>query len=261
MDGALAHQRWQAARRAELAGPDSWLGMRGLFWLEAGRNAVGNSADAIVQLPSGAAHLGDLVWEQGRIFWFPVDGACRELETDRSGQPSTVDDKNLSFFIVDRDNRLAARLRDRDWADNKPFAGLDYFPYDPAWRIQAEWQALSPPLSMAVPNVAGELKTVLVSHQAVFALGGERVTLLPMSVSADEIFFIFRDRTSGKESYGAGRFLKASIAVDDKITLDFNFAYNPPCAFTPFAICPLAPPENCLPFPLPAGEKKPLGKL
>lgn len=253
-------RKWQQQRHDELAGPDSWLGMLGLFWLEPGRNAVGHASDAVVQLPSGPAHLGDLLWDEGRIFWQPAEGVRLELETDRAGKPSSVEHGNLSFFVVDRDNRLAARLRDRNWASRQPFAGLEYFPDDPAWRIEATWQALTPPLAMQVPNVAGDLKTVLVSHQAVFEVGGESVTLLPMSVSDDEVFFVFRDRTSGKESYGAGRFLKATAAVNGKITLNFNFAYNPPCAFTPFATCPLPPPENWLPFPVPAGEKKPLGK-
>lgn len=253
-------EEWQQRRHDELAGPDSWLGMLGLFWLEPGRNAVGHAADAVVHLPSGPAHLGDLLWEQGRVFWQPAEGVRLELETDRAGKPSSVDHENLSFFIVDRDNRLAARLRDRNWASSKPFAGLEYFPDDPAWCIEAAWQALTPPLALEVPNVAGDLKTVLVCHQAVFEVGGESVTLLPMSVTNDEVFFVFRDRTSGKESYGAGRFLKATAAVNGKITLNFNFAYNPPCAFTPFATCPLPPPENWLPFPVPAGEKQPLGK-
>jgi uncharacterized protein (DUF1684 family) len=257
MDIVASHQRWQSARNAELAGADSWLGIIGLFWLEPGINRVGSAADAVVRLPAGPAHLGELNWVGEQIFWQPVTGPASELQTDRSGPASTVDQENLSFFVVDRDNRLAVRLRDRDWAASKPFAGLAYFSYDPAWRIEAEWQALPSPLSMEVPNVSGDLKTVLVSHQAVFVVAGESVALLPMSVSDDEVFFVFRDRTSGKDSYGAGRFLKAPVPVDGKIVLDFNFAYSPPCAFTPFATCPLPPPENWLQFAVAAGEKKP----
>ena len=82
------------------------------------------------------------------------------------------------------------------------------------------------------------------------------MTLLPISVGVNEAFFVFRDRTSGKETYGAGRFLTVLLNGSNRITLDFNFAYNPPCAFTPFATCPLPPPENWLPFAIPAGEKK-----
>jgi len=109
---------------------------------------------------------------------------------------------------------------------------------------------------MEVPNVSGDLKVVEVAYQAVFEVAGQTVRLLPMAVGDKEVFFVFRDQTSGRESYGAGRFLKANPAVNQKICLDFNFAYNPPCAFTPFATCPLPPPENWLPFALPAGERK-----
>ena len=249
---------WRQARQAELAAPDSWLGLIGLFWLEPGLNSVGSAEGSTVLLPDGPSHLGDLRWQDGRLFWLPDEGLAVELQSDLHGQPTTVDYKNWSFFVVDRDNRLVVRLRDRDWAQHKPFAGLDYFAYEPAWCIDAEWQELSPPISMEVPNVAGELKSVLVRHRAVFQWAGQQVELLPMSVSDSEIFFVFRDRSSGKDSYGAGRFLKAPVAVDGKITLDFNFAYSPPCAFTPFAMCPLPPPENWLPFAVTAGEKKPL---
>ena len=257
MDSDQVHQRWRLARRDELAGPNSWLGLIGLFWLEPGLNPVGSAEGSTVLLPAGPPHLGDLCWQGDKLFWLPEEGAEIELQTDLNGQPSTVDYKNWSFFVVDRNNRLAARLRDRDWALVKPFNGLEYFAYDPAWRIDAEWQTLSPPVSMEVPNVAGELKTVLVEQRAVFEIAGQQVELLPMSVSATEIFFVFRDRSSGKETYGAGRFLKVPVSVDGKISLDFNFAYSPPCAFTPFATCPLPPPENWLPFAVTAGEKKP----
>jgi uncharacterized protein (DUF1684 family) len=124
-------------------------------------------------------------------------------------------------------------------------------------RIEAEWQPLEPPQVMEVPNVTGDLKPVTVAWQAAFALGGQRVTLLPMNVSESGVFFVFRDATSGRISYGAGRFLNTEAAIDGRIVLDFNFAYSPPCAFTPFATCPLPPPENWLPFAVEAGEKRP----
>ena len=250
-------EKWQRQRQAELAGPDSWLGMAGLFWLEEGVNRVGSAAGSHVQLGDGPPHLGDLLWQDDKVFWQPLAGETIELQTDIAGKPSTVDHKNWSFFVVDRDKRLAARLRNRDWALNRPFAGLAYFPHDPAWSIEAVWQTLSPPVRMEVPNVSGELKVVMVEHEAVFEYEGQTVELKPMSVSEKEVFFVFRDRTSGKETYGAGRFLRVPVAVNGKITVDFNFAFNPPCAFTPFATCPLPPPENWLSFAVMAGEKKP----
>ncbi|PKO86992.1 MAG: hypothetical protein CVU16_16375 [Betaproteobacteria bacterium HGW-Betaproteobacteria-10] len=265
---------WQQARHDELAAPDSWLGLIGLYWLEAGVNSVGSAADAVVNLPSGPAHFGDLRWEGGRVFWQPVGAMTVELQTDHLGKPTTVDCENWSFFVVDRDHRLAVRVRDRNWAVSRSFTGLDYFPFDRAWQIEADWQSIAPPLRLEVPNISGDLKTVDVAHRAVFAVAGQTVALLPMAVGDNEVFFVFRDRSSGKETYGAGRFLKVPAAtiktkagprileaavdpaVDGKIRLDFNRAYNPPCAFSSFATCPLPPPENWLPFPVLAGEKK-----
>lgn len=257
-----AWQRWRERRHDELAGPESWLGLTGLFWLEHGANAVGSGEDAVLRLPAGPQRLGVLYWEtDGRVFWQREQAAREELQSDRNGSPTVVDWQNMSFFLVDRDNRLAARVRDRDWATQRPFAGLEYFPFDPAWQVEAMWQPFPEPLSMEVPNVSGELKTVAVTHRAVFEIDGQTLSLLPMSVGEKDVFFVFRDRSSGRESYGAGRFLRAPRPADgeQKIALDFNRSFNPPCAFTPFATCPLPPPENWLPIEVRAGEKKPVG--
>lgn len=251
-----AWQRWCEARENELSGPDSWIGLVGLHWLEAGINRVGSGEDCVVQLPDGAGYLGDLVWSGDALRWQPVSGSALALATDRDGAPTVVDCAPFAFFVVERDGRLAARVRDRGWATQQPFAGLSYFDYDPAWVVDASWKALEPPVVMEVPNVTGDLKPVTVTHKAVFDVAGVPVELLPMSVGEQEVFFVFRDRTSGRESYGAGRFLKAKPAQAGRIRLDFNFAFNPPCAFTAFATCPLPPPENWLSFPVAAGEKK-----
>lgn len=248
---------WRQARQAELSGPDSWLGLVGLFWLTPGLNAVGSATDAKVRLPGGPPRLGNLLWAGGRVIWQPATGEACELQTDLAGAPTPVTFEHLVFFIVDREGQLAARVRDRDWSAKQPFVGLDYFPHDPAWEIAADWQSLSPPLCLEVPNVSGELKSVEVVHQAVFTLAGQVIRLLPVSESENEVFFVFRDLSSGKATYGAGRFLKAQAAVNGRLSLDFNRAYNPPCAFTPFATCPLPPPENWLPVAVPAGEKMP----
>jgi len=250
-------EKWRIARHAELAGPDSWLGMCGLYWLAPGINRVGSGDDCPVRLPDGApACLGELDWQGEALIWRGLDGGLRELQTDRQGKADAVEWRSLVFFVVEREGRLAARVRDRDWAARQSFAGLEYFPEDPSWLVEADWLPLDPPVTMDVPNVTGELKSVEVAFKAVFASDGQSVELLPMSVGADEVFFVFRDRTSGRETYGAGRFLKAKPAVDGRITLDFNRAFNPPCAFTPFATCPLPPPENWLPFAIAAGEKR-----
>lgn len=249
---------WQARRQEELSAPDSWLGLIALIWLEPGSNSVGSSPDCTVVLPKGPPLLGHLAVAGTVVTWMPAEGTAEalSLSTDHEGEPSVVTWGDLAFFVIEREGRLAVRLRDRGWASRQPFAGLEYFPFAREWRVAADWLPLDPPQTMEVPNVTGELKRVRVDWQAVFDYDGHEVTLLPMTVAEDHVFFIFRDGTSGRESYGAGRFLRARPAEEGRIVLDFNRAYNPPCAFTPFATCPLPPPENWLPFPIRAGEKK-----
>src|SRR5574343_338521 len=251
---------WRAARHDELAGVDSWLGLIGLEWLQEGRNRDGSGGDCIVCLPRGPAYLGDLLCSGESVAWQPLGAEALALATDREGAPTVIEAHPFAFFVVERDGRLAARVRDRDWAKARPFDGVCCFSYDAAWDIDANWVTLEPPVAMTVPNVSGELKPVLLTHKAVFDVAGQTVELLPMSVSESEAFFVFRDRTSGRESYGAGRFLKVPLTGKSKIRLNFNFAYNPPCAFTAFATCPLPPPENWLGFAIPAGELKPAAK-
>lgn len=246
---------WQAARRRALAAPDSWQGLVGLFWLEEGDNRLDASSDSPVSIPDLQVAGGTLRWDGAAVLWQPDDGAARTLATDRDGRPDLVRLGRHEFFIVERQGRVAARVRDLEWASRTPPLQLDYFPAAPQWRIEAEWRPLQPPRSMEVPNVSGELQVVEVDHAAVFSHDGQQVELLPMSVGEDGVFFVFRDRTSGRESYGAGRFLKVPLTVDGKIVLDFNYAYSPPCAFTPFATCPLPPQENEMPIAVRAGEK------
>jgi uncharacterized protein (DUF1684 family) len=255
MSAREAWLRWRDGRERELRGPESWFGVVGLFCLEPGRNVVGSDPAATVVLPAGPAHLGELEWASGAVTWHPDGGKPQVLDTDIASRPTAVDHENLSFFIVDRDGRLAARVRDRDWAAQRPFAGISCYDYDPAWRFEAAWVALDTPLALEVPNVSGELKRVSVTHRAVFSVAGTDVALVPTIVGDGQVFFPFRDRTSGRATYGAGRFLYAPAPADGGILLDFNFAFTPPCAFTPFATCPLPPPENWLPFELPAGEQ------
>ncbi|HZX33338.1 MAG TPA: DUF1684 domain-containing protein [Rhodocyclaceae bacterium] len=265
----VGHQRWRQRRLDELSAPDSWFGLVGLHWLEPGRNPVGSAPDCAVVLPEGPAHLGDLVWDGAFVLWQPAAGieAVEEeggesqsgeimLRTDRDGEPSRVHAGNLAFFVIERDGRPAVRVRDLAWRGKRSFAGVECYPFDPAWRIEARWEELDEPWALEVQSVTGELKTINVPARARFAVAGAEYALLPLDVGDEGAFFIFRDATSGPETYGGGRFLRAKPAADGRIVLDFNRAFNPPCAFTAFATCTLAPPENRLPFAVRAGEKK-----
>src|SRR5690606_13501956 len=150
------------------------------------------------------------------------------------------------------------RVKDTEAATRTGFLGIDYFPIDPSWRVTAKWVPFEPVHKLEIPNVLGDIDEMPVPGKAVFERDGKTFELLPVleEPGADSLFFILADRTSGKQTYGAARFLYTDMPKDGKLVIDFNKAYNPPCAFTPFATCPLAPPENRLDLAITAGEKK-----
>ncbi|GBG02687.1 hypothetical protein AZSI13_20140 [Azospira sp. I13] len=256
------HQGWRQRRLAELTAADGWPGLIGLFWLEPGANVVGWGEDCTVRLPAEvaeAANLGVIEWSGETVEsvrWRPREGDPQTLLIDAKGAPTTVAWGDYRFTVIARDGRLAVRLRDLAWQARRPFPGIDCFDYDPAWRIEARWETLAESLTMEVPTVTGELKSVQVGYRAVFEIQGQTLALLPMEVTGESVFFVFRDGSSGRLTYGAGRFLRTAAPEHGRLVLDFNRAYNPPCAFTPFATCPLPPPENWLPLAILAGEKK-----
>lgn len=262
-------EQWRMLRVARLTAPDGWLSLIGLHWLEHGRNAVGSAAGNAVVLRKGPAHLGTIDWNQDGSLHLTltknsgalIDGAKKSdvvLLDDSHDKPTTVSFGTVSFYAIDRNGRKGLRVKDTNAPARKDFLGIDYFPIDQSWRIVARWVPFDPPHKLETPNVLGQIDTFPVPGKAVFERDGHTHELLPViEVPGDtQLFLIFADRTSGKETYGAARFLYADMPKDGKIVLDFNQAYNPPCAFTAFATCPLAPPENRLDLRVTAGEKK-----
>jgi uncharacterized protein len=265
-----AHQieAWRSGRVERLKAPGGWLSLIGLHWLKDGRNTVGSAKDNDVVLAKGPAHLGVVALKDGKatIELDPkagatIDGQSRKsalLLDDSNEKPTTVAFGTVSFYLVDRNGRKGLRVKDTQADARTHFLGIDNFPVDPSWRIEAKWVPFNPPHTLETPNVLGQTDSFPVPGKAVFERGGKTYELLPViEVPGDkELFLIFADRTSGKETYGAARFLYAEMPKDGTIVLDFNKAYNPPCAFTPYATCPLAPPENRLDLSVTAGEKK-----
>ncbi len=270
-------EQWRAARVARLTAPDGWLSLIGLEWLHEGANRVGSAADNDIVLKAGPAHLGTVT--------LAADGAVRialakdsgatidgkpvaeaalvdDMHVAAGAAPTTVRFGHANFHVIERDGRKALRVKDSDAEARRDFSGIDYFPIDPSWRIEADWVPFVPAQDLQMGSVIGTIDTVKVPGKAVFRRDGHTFELLPYQEEpGGELFFVLADRTSGKETYGAARFLYAALpagglAKPGKLVLDFNQAYNPPCAFTPFATCPLAPPENRLDIAITAGEKK-----
>ncbi len=262
-------EHWRAQRVARLTAPDGWLALVGLDWLKPGTNTLGAARDNDIVLPKAPPHLGVIEWSgDGRlsITLDPASGALIDgkpgthaaLQDDSHARPTTVSFGTVSFYVIDRNGKKGLRVRDADAPARRQFAGIESFPIDPAWRIVAKWVPFDPPHKLETPNVLGQIDTFPVPGKAVFERDGQVFELYPVTeVPGDrQLFLIFADRTSGKETYGAARFLYADMPMDGRIVLDFNKAYNPPCAFTPYATCPLAPPENRLDLRVTAGERK-----
>jgi uncharacterized protein (DUF1684 family) len=164
---------------------------------------------------------------------------------------------SASFYVIDRDGRKALRVKDSEAPGRQHFAGIDSFPIDAGWRIEAGWVPAKPGEALEMGTALGTIDKFPVPGKLEFTRDGRHFELLPVIEEPGDAqyFIVFADQTSGKETYGAARFLYIDPPKDGKVVLDFNKAYNPPCAFTGFATCPLAPPENRLDMRVTAGEK------
>ncbi|HMD71458.1 MAG TPA: DUF1684 domain-containing protein [Bryobacteraceae bacterium] len=244
---------WRHGREARLTADDGWLTVAGLFWLHPGANSFGKASDAAMALPDGPPHAGVFTFD-GRHVTVTMNGATREVTPDADTDRVKVG--RLSLLAIRRGDRFGIRLKDPESPYRRQFHGLEYFPISQAWRVTARWVAA--PKKIPILNVLGQTEPSECPGYAEFELGGQRLRLYPILESPDDrqLFYIFRDETAGKETYGAGRFLYSDMPRDGQVVLDFNKAYNPPCSFTPYATCPLPPPENRLGVRIEAGEKK-----
>jgi len=259
----------RAARVEQLTKPDGWLTLVGLHFLRAGENSVGAAANNTIVLAKGPAHLGTVTLSADGKAAITVNPAADVLVDGRQVLSAPLDEGGegrnvthvtsgtISFFVIDRGGRKALRVKDSASERRTHFAGIDYFPVDPTWKIEADWVPFDRPREVPIKNILGQEEPALVPGKAVFKRDGRTFELLPFIEGTDEpLFFVIADATSGKETYAAARFLDADPPRDGKLVLDFNLARNPPCAFTPFATCPLPPNENRLPIAVTAGEKK-----
>jgi hypothetical protein len=260
-------EAWRAQRVAQLVKPDGWLTLIGLHFLKPGENTVGSAADNAVVLAKGPAHLGTVILaEHGQVkaLFNPglnvqVDGTdvlAADLQDDPRGRPTVATVGTVSLLAIERGGKKALRVKDSESDRRTHFLGIDYFPLDPSWRIEAQWVPFDQPRSVPIRNILGHVSPALILGKAVFTRDGHTFELLPIQEAPDEVlFFVISDLTSGQQTYAAARFLYAAPPVDGKVVLDFNKAQNPPCAFTPFATCPLPPKENQLALAVTAGEK------
>ena len=269
-DVAAATRSWQEGRLQRLQADDGWLTLVGLGWLKEGTNSAGSDGKADVVFPEGAPkNLGTFTRSGRKVTFQPAAGVSvtrdgkpftgGPVQSDEEGRskPEVLQVGRLRFQLIDRGERIGVRIKDPEARARKEFKGIPTFAPSAKWRITARWEPANPPTELAVPNVLGEVERSPSPGTAVFTVDGKEYRLTPvLEEGSPDLFFIFGDETNRTETYGAGRFLYAAPAKDGTVVLDFNRAYNPPCAFSAFATCPLPPKQNRLALRVEAGEKR-----
>ena len=265
-ESALAE--WRANRVASLKGPDGWLNLAGLYWLKEGANSFGTATGNDLVTPEGSAppKLGVFVVEDGAVTFRAEPGVevlhgespVTEmlLVDDQEDDPTLLTHGSLAWTVIRRMDRLGVRLRDYEHPAATSFAGIESYPADPDWRLEAKFEAYPEPRTIRVATVVEGLGwEPTVPGTLEFEAHGQSLSLEAYR-SKDEFFIVFADGTTGDTTYPAGRYLAADLPGSDGTTvLDFNKAYNPPCVFSEYATCPLATPRNRLPVAVEAGEK------
>lgn len=257
-------EKWKAEEIDDLK--QNWLPLAGLYWLKPGVNAFGTAPDNAVVFPKGPAHAGafDLEGKDVTVKLLPeahatVGGkvlSVAKLDPDISRHSTVVEMAPLQFHVIVRGERVGIRLKDLDSAAVANFKGLIFYPLDLNYRVTATWEPSDGKKTIDVPNVLGDVTPVPVAGTVVFKINGQEQRLTALGGDpAKGLSFVFNDLTAKSDTYPGGRFLDTDPVTNGTVIVDFNRAYNPPCARTPYATCPLAPKENRLAVAIPAGEK------
>jgi uncharacterized protein len=257
--------QWHERRQARLKEETGWLNLAGLFWLKEGNNTIGSARDNNIVFHSGPAYIGNLILKDSVVTLKVNDGVevlsegkpVKEmvLKDDHSGNTTYLKTGSLRWYVIKRTKGFAIRLRDLESPLLKEFKGIERFPVNEDWRIEAEFEEYNPPKKIIVPDITGVVDEELSPGAAKFIIDGIEYRLDAVD-AGKRLWFIFADETSGEETYGAGRYLYADKPDSDSfVILDFNLAYNPPCVFTKYATCPFPPQQNYLKLRITAGEK------
>ena len=265
--------QWDKARIAALKDPNGWLNLEGLFWFKNGVNSFGSAStnDLVYDNAAFPKHMGDFIYENGKVFWKDAgkekitikdkaglkisDYSALNLLSETEGT-YTSQWKDFVWIVIQREDKVGVRFRNLKAKTLLEFKGIERFPADAKWRIKAKVipQNQNP---LMIMNVLGQNTAQKHGGQLVFEIEGKTYQLDAIDEGGIRLFVTFADATSGKTTYGSGRFIELEKPDASGYTyIDFNKAYNPPCAFTEFATCPLPPPQNRLSIAIPAGEKK-----
>jgi len=261
---------WRAQRLASLTSETGWLTPIALFWLKDGENSFGRGSTQALSVDDAALapDTGAFVLTNGRVRYVAHDPAAMtylgkpvtslDLVSDAHEKPTELVAGSLHFMLIDRAGHLGIRVRDSVSPNRLHFKGLKYFPFRADWHIQARFEPYVPAHRIPIVNILGMTEEMTSPGAIVFEHAGTswRLDAILEAPGDRELFVMFSDATSGKQTYGAGRFLYVGLPKAERIDVDFNEAFNPPCAFTDFATCPLPPEQNRLVLAIDAGELK-----
>ena len=261
---------WRAGRLTRVAGPDGWTTLVGLYWLKPGANRFGSAAGSELELasPGFPAEAGRFSFDGKQVSFTAAKGVSvtsggkavttLPLLTDVDEQgPTVLNLGSASFYAIKRVDRYGVRVKDTQADARVHFKGLEYFPLSQDWRLTARFEPYSPMKKIPIINILGMEEDMDSPGALLFDVDGKQYRLDTVLEDGETDYFVmFADETSGKQTYGAGRFMYVKPPVDGNTVLDFNKSYNPPCTFSPYATCPLPPPQNRLPLAITAGELK-----
>ncbi|MCC6137036.1 MAG: DUF1684 domain-containing protein [Bdellovibrionaceae bacterium] len=246
----------------------NWLVVVGLFWLREGENTLGSSPSSFIKMPkstpdifgkiilrTGKAEIEFTAVENVKLGGQPVKAGTKyPLKTDQDADKTVIEVNNVSMYLIQRPNGIGLRVKDSEADALGRFKGLKWWPAQEKFLVQGKWKEIKPAKILRVPDILGNIYDESINGSVEFTFGKATYELFPTR-KGDDLFFVFKDATSGRSTYGTGRFLEAKVQADGKVTLDFNRAYNPPCAHIKYATCPMAPTDNVLSFSIEAGEK------
>ena len=260
-------KEWRQARHERLSDPDGWMTLVGMEWLNEGENRVGSAESSDARIPGGPSTWGTVFLEGDELRFVPAPGAGVTVDgepvaeavlvADSQGKPTVVRSGDLSFYVIHRES-YALRVKDRKAPNLLAYDYMPAYDIDPAWRKEGQLVPAEEGATIEVANVLGQINHVPLFGTFEFEHGGQTFSLLAIgSADAPSLWFIFADKTSGRETYGAGRFLYSDgMPENGRLVVDFNKAYNPPCAYNDYSTCTLPPPRNRLRTAVRAGEMK-----
>jgi len=261
-----AIEAWRTSRDQRLKQPDGWLTLVGLEWLKEGNNRIGSAADNDILLSGGPAYWGSVVLQDGQLSFSNSDPDLVKINNeplteavliaDTEAEPSIISSGTLSINVIKRES-YALRIKDSQARALLNFKGVDNYPIDESWRIDGRFTRAEAGTVVEIINVLGQVDESPVFGTFEFDKDGKTYSLLGIGDDDSEsLWFMFTDRTSGHGTYGAGRYLYSDAMPENgRLTVDFNKAYNPPCAFNPYSTCPIPPPQNRMDLWVTAGEK------